>query len=67
MRALQRRLRKLESTVHDSSGLLPGSKAWRAYWRGQMENYLAGQPAELFPIEVVRLWVQDPQSLAAAE
>jgi hypothetical protein len=62
MRNLQRRLRKLERALTDSSGLIPHSPAWMEYWTKQLEERLEGKgrssfSKEPFPIEVIRAWM----------
>jgi hypothetical protein len=38
MKALARRVRKLESSLTDASGLVPHSEAWFAFWEDKFER-----------------------------
>lgn len=61
MRNLQRRLRKLERAVTDSSGLIPHSPAWMEYWTKQLEEVLEKRdygPKKSIPFEVIRAWMR---------
>ena len=56
MTNLRRRLRKLESGLTDTSGLVPHSKAWFANWEQKIDKVIAGEaPGDLnsLPLEVV--------------
>jgi hypothetical protein len=46
MRNLVRRLRKLEAANYDSTGLVPHSEAWFAYYEEQFTKW---EPGEEFP------------------
>lgn len=39
---LESRLRKLESWQFDSTGLVPHSEAWFAFWEDKLERSIAG-------------------------
>lgn len=45
MTNLLRRLRKLKADLIDTSGLLPHSKARVGYWKGRVDQLLAGEDA----------------------
>ena len=53
---LLRRLRRLEARLTDSSGLVPQSEKWLAYWAHRIERLLGGEaPGETgrIPLEAV--------------
>lgn len=52
-----RRLKKLEMSLTDSSGLVPRSPRWFTYWREEIEKLLKREPHELLPLEAARLWI----------
>jgi hypothetical protein len=58
MTNLQRRLKKIEAFMTDTSGLVPHSPRWLAYWDRQIFNYMQDpehrRPAVLFPIDAFR-------------
>ncbi|HTS28680.1 MAG TPA: hypothetical protein VMH81_22570 [Bryobacteraceae bacterium] len=73
MTNLERRLRKLEVTMTDGSGLAPGSRRWLEYWDREISNYMQDpelrRPKVLFPIEAVRAVMEcctDPASLVGS-
>jgi hypothetical protein len=43
MSNLRRRLRKLESRLTDSSGLIPNSQAWLDYWLKEVDMVITGE------------------------
>ena len=43
MRALQRRLRRIEALVVDGSGLRPKSPEWVDHWMSRLSRILAGE------------------------
>jgi hypothetical protein len=43
MKALVRRLRKLEVRSTDTNGLVPHSKEWLAYWSRRIEKTIKGE------------------------
>lgn len=66
-----RRLRKLEASFTDRSGLIPHSPAWMRYWTQELENALANDqwPKKPIPLEVVRAYMQacDPEGVLPYE
>ena len=52
---LERRIRKLESRQFDSTGLVPHSEAWFAFWEDKLERNQAGEEVECagFTIAVI--------------
>jgi hypothetical protein len=50
MSNLRRRLRKLESRLTDSSGLIPNSQAWLNYWHVKAARILDGLDPDKIPI-----------------
>jgi hypothetical protein len=71
MKNLERRLKKLEASRTDSSGLVPYSPQWLEYWDEQIYFGVTGKevtPGKLSPdevIEVLRYTVQNPASLVS--
>jgi hypothetical protein len=69
MTNLERRLKKLEALLTDSSALVPYSPRWFEYWDEQMYFVLTGRevkPGKLSPeglVAVLRYVVQTPASL----
>jgi hypothetical protein len=62
MRNLQRRLRKLEAHLTDSSGLVPHSPAWTDHWTEELKKVLAEDyrgPKARIPLDVVRAHLRD--------
>jgi len=62
MSQLKRRLRRLETTLLDGSGLVPHSAAWMKYWVGEVRKMVAGERADdqpLIPLEAVRAYMRD--------
>lgn len=61
MRNLERRLRKLERFLTDSSGLIPHSPAWMEYWMKELEDAIerreSGQKKPI-PLEAIRAWMR---------
>ena len=56
MKAIDRRLRQLETRLTDLTGLAPHSEPWFAYWEEIIDRYLAGEQPEhrgRIPLEVV--------------
>jgi hypothetical protein len=54
MMRFERRLRKLEALWTDCSGLAPYTGAWWDYWRGMVDQLIAGdQLDEPIPLEFV--------------
>ena len=56
MSNLRRRLRKLESRLTDSSGLIPNSQAWLDYWLPKVDRIVSGEDgdtSERIPIAVI--------------
>jgi hypothetical protein len=73
MTNLQRRLRKIEDCMTDTSGLVPHSQRWLAYGDRQIFNYMQEpehrRPAVLFPIDAFRAvmnFTSDPASLVGS-
>jgi len=73
MTSLERRLRKLEVTMTDGSGLAPGSQKWLEYWDRQIYDYMVDPEQRrrkvLFSVEAVRAvmqWADDPRSLVGS-
>jgi hypothetical protein len=61
MTNLLRRLRKLESELTDSSGLVPHSPAWTQYWNREILKLVGDDrdaPKQQIPLEAVRAWMQ---------
>jgi len=58
---LTRRLRKLEQTLTDGSGLVPNSRAWMDHWTQELTKVLDGNRSgrkPRIPLEVVRAYLQ---------
>ncbi len=53
MSNLQRRLRKLEARLTDSSGLIPNSQAWLDYWHVKAARILDGHDPDKIPIAYI--------------
>jgi hypothetical protein len=73
MTNLQRRLKKIEAYMTDTSGLVPHSHRWLAYWDQQIFNYMTDpsgrRPAVHFPIDAFRAvmkFTSDPASLVGS-
>jgi hypothetical protein len=66
MTNLQRRLRKLERALTDSSGLIPNSPRWLAYWQERIPKILNGEVKERMPLEAVRAWVVNSEDTDSA-
>lgn len=73
MTRLQQRLRKLEFSLTDPSGLVPHTRKWLGYWDRQIYEYMIApdgtRPAVLFPLEAVRAvmkYMTDPGSLVGS-
>jgi hypothetical protein len=60
MNSLRRRIAKLERTLTDASGRIPGSPAWRKYWFAEIDRGLATEfvNSPLLPLEAVRMWMR---------
>jgi hypothetical protein len=70
MTYFERRLRKLEATLTDGSGLAPHSQAWLEYWTRKIYAFMKDPehrwPKELFPLDAFEAVLQragDPNSL----
>lgn len=68
MTNLERRLRKIEGCLTDTSGLVPHSRKWLLYWDRQMYDYITIEPKPkvMFTIEAFRAVMKfssDPASL----
>ena len=64
MRNLSRRLRRLQATFTDATGLVPESPAWFEHWREQIRRVLAESdycPRPRTPLDVFRsyLWQEE--------
>ena len=73
MTNLERRLKKIEAYMTDTSGLVPHSRRWLEYWDRQIFNYMTDpdgrRPAVLFSIEAFRAvlkFTSDPASLVGS-
>jgi hypothetical protein len=73
MTNLQRRLKKIEAFMTDTSGLVPHPQRWLEYWDRQIFNYMTDpehrRPAVLFPIYAFRAvmkFTSDPASLVGS-
>ena len=73
MTNLERRLRKLEVTMTDGSGLAPGSRRWLEYWDREIFHYMQDpehrRPKVLFSVQAVRAvmqWSDNPASLVGS-
>jgi hypothetical protein len=70
MRALERRLRKLESISNtDPSGYPPNSSEWLDYWDREVYRYMSGDTGACLTLAGVRAAMQhagDPGSLLGA-
>jgi hypothetical protein len=63
MNTLLKRLKRLEQACGvDSSGYAPHSPQWKEYWFRRLESYAKGDSHQVFPIEVIRAWIQNPPS-----
>lgn len=60
MSDLRRRLRKLEATFTDRSGLVPHSPPWKEYWMNECHRtFDEGEvPKKAIPLEAIRAWMQ---------
>ena len=61
MSNLQRRLKNLEASVTDASGLMSGSPRWLAYWTERLHKIIAGGDDVKgckVPLEVIRAYIQ---------
>ena len=47
MKALARRVRKLESSVTDASGLVPHSEAWFEFWEDKFDRFMDGEAVDM--------------------
>ena len=64
---LARRLRKLEAAWKDANGLVPHTEQWLKYWRGKIDQVVAGEAnVDLrgITIEVVDAILADSQEAA---
>jgi len=62
MSDLRRRLRKLEATFTDRSGLVPHSPAWREYWMEECNEAFEEDrtgPKRSTPLDVFRAWLYE--------
>ena len=72
MTNLERRLRKIETCLTDSSGLVPHSRKWLLYWDRKLYDFMTqDEPTErvLFTIEAYRAvtkFASDPASLVGS-
>jgi len=74
MRSLDRRLKKLEATFTDATGLVPHSPEWRTYWQREIERRFAGKDdadqddssRPLIPLEAFRAYLNDELAPAGA-
>ena len=72
MTNLQRRLRKLEGFLTDSSGLVPHTQKWLAHWDRQIYVFMTDQrqgERPRFPLEAFRAvmkYMDDPRSLVGS-
>ena len=73
MTNLQRRLKNIEAFMTDTSGLVPHSQRWLAYWDQQIFNFMTApdgrRPAVFFPIDAFRAvmkFTSDPASLVGS-
>jgi hypothetical protein len=73
MTNLQRRLKKIEAYMTDTSGLVPHSPRWLAYWDREIFTFMQDpehrRPAVLFPLQAVRAvlqWSDNPASLVGS-
>jgi hypothetical protein len=64
MRNLNRRLRKLESQITDSSGLIPDSPAWWKFWMEEARKTFETdyRPPKLIPDAVARVYLFGSES-----
>ena len=54
-----RRLRKLEATFTDRTGLVRYSTAWWEYWMKECDEAIDDRkPRNLIPLDVFRAWLQ---------
>jgi hypothetical protein len=62
MTNLQRRLKKIEAFMTDTSGLVPHSQRWLEYWDRQIFTFMQDpehrRPTVLFPLQAVRAVLQ---------
>ena len=57
MTNLSRRLKKLEATFTDATGLVPHSPAWTEHWNREIDRALSEpdyRPNPLIPLEAIR-------------
>jgi hypothetical protein len=57
MTNLRRRLKKLEASFTDATGLAPHSPAWTEHWNREIDRVLAEpeyRPNPLIPLEAIR-------------
>jgi hypothetical protein len=73
MTNLERRLRRLEQCMTDSSGLTPHSEPWLKHWDREIFQYMQDPehrwPKVLFPLQAVRAvlqWSDNPASLVGS-
>jgi len=71
MTNLERRMRKLELCLTDSSGLVPHTRKWLLYWDRKVYEYMRAEPkprGERFTLQAFRAvmkFMDDPASLVA--
>jgi len=65
VKALERRLRRLESHLYDPSGFMPHTNQWRDFWFERIRAYASDdydgprRPHALFPLEAFRQFMRD--------
>jgi hypothetical protein len=59
MKALARRVGKLESSLTDASGLVPHSDAWFAYYEDQFDRLVDGEDVPYIPLAVIDRIVEE--------
>ncbi len=68
----ERRLRKLEATLKDNSGLVPHTEKWLRHWDREIYEFMIDpedrRPKVLFPLQAVRAVMQwdSPESLVGS-
>jgi hypothetical protein len=59
MKALRRRLGKLEASLLDESRLRPESQAWKNYWGREIDRYYAGEREGSLALDAVCWYVRN--------
>jgi len=67
LNSLVRRVQKLEGRLTDSTGLVPHSEAWFAYYEDQCDRFGDGEDVPYIPLAVIDRIVEEGDRAAQAE